>query len=104
MSFFFGAAALHRHAVTASRAGMVCMLCAGPGAGMNAIAADSVDARRARMVDEVAQMARDTARETGRGTFDARVMAALGKVERHRFMPPHSTAPTPHSNALSRRF
>lgn len=59
---------------------------------MNAIAADSVDARRARMVDEVAQMARDTARETGRATFDARVMAALGKVERHRFMPPAQSA------------
>lgn len=91
MSFFFGAA-LHRHAVTALRAGMACMLCAGPGAGMNAVAADSVDARRARMVDEVAQMARDTARETGRGTLDARVMAALGKVERHRFMPPAQSA------------
>lgn len=55
---------------------------------MNAIAADSVDARRARMVDEIAQMAHDTASETGRSTLDARVMAALGKVERHRFMPP----------------
>ncbi len=59
---------------------------------MNAIAADSVDARRARMVDEIAQMVRDTARETGRGTLDARVMAALGKVERHRFMPPAQSA------------
>jgi protein-L-isoaspartate(D-aspartate) O-methyltransferase len=90
MSFFFCAAVLHRRAVAALRAGVVCMVCAGLGAGMNAVAADSNsnDARRARMVDEVAQMVRDTARETGRSTLDARVMAALGKVERHRFMPP----------------
>lgn len=59
---------------------------------MNAVAADSVEARRLRMVEEVAQMARDTARETGRATLDARVMAALGKVERHRFMPPAQSA------------
>ena len=59
---------------------------------MNAIAADSIDARRARMVAEIAQMARDTALETGRSTIDARVMAALGKVERHRFMPPSQFA------------
>ena len=54
---------------------------------MSAVAADSVDVRRARMIDAIAQMARDAAHETGRGTIDARVMAALGKVERHRFLP-----------------
>ncbi len=54
---------------------------------MNAVAADSIEARRARMVEDVAQMARDTARETGRDTLDARVMAALRKADRHRFMP-----------------
>lgn len=63
---------------------------------MNAVAADgdsnSNDMRRARMIADIAQMARDTARETGRGVFDARVMAALGKVERHRFMPPAQSA------------
>lgn len=91
MSFFFDAAALPRRAVTALRAGVVCMACAG-GTGMNAVAADSMDARRARMVADIAQMARDTARETGRGMLDARVMAALGKVERHRFMPPAQSA------------
>lgn len=63
---------------------------------MNAVAADSNsnDARRARMVADIAQMARDTASETGRGRFDPRVMAALGKVERHRFMSP---ALSPHA-------
>lgn len=91
MSFFFDAAALPRRAVTVLRAGVVCMACAG-GWGMNAVAADSMDARRARMVADIAQMARDTARETGRGMLDARVMAALGKVERHRFMSPAQSA------------
>jgi len=88
MSFFFGIAILHRHAVAALRTGLVCMVCVGAGADMNAVAAEGNDARRARMVEEVAQMVRDTARETGRGTLDTRVMEALGKVERHRFMPP----------------
>jgi len=32
-------------------------------------------------------MARDTAGETGRPTFSARVMAAIAKVPRHRFVP-----------------
>ncbi len=45
-------------------------------------------AERARMVAEVAQMARDTARETGRAVFSERVMRAMGKVERHRLVPP----------------
>jgi protein-L-isoaspartate(D-aspartate) O-methyltransferase len=48
----------------------------------------SYAAARARMVDEVARMARDTARETGRETLAASVMAALGRVPRHRFVPP----------------
>lgn len=112
MSFFFGAAALHRHAVVVLRAGVICIVCAGPGADMNAVAADSVEVRRARMVEEVAQMARDAARETGRGTLDARVMAALGKVERHRFMPPaqsvhaYANRPLPigHDQTISQPF
>jgi len=44
-------------------------------------------ADRRRMVDEVAAMARDTARETGRAAFAERVLEALRKVERHRFVP-----------------
>jgi protein-L-isoaspartate(D-aspartate) O-methyltransferase len=42
---------------------------------------------RARMVDAIARMARDTARETGRASFAPTVMAAMGKVPRHRFVP-----------------
>ncbi len=41
---------------------------------------------RAKMVDEIAVMARDTASETGRATFGLRVMSAITKVERHRFV------------------
>jgi protein-L-isoaspartate(D-aspartate) O-methyltransferase len=43
-------------------------------------------AARSRMVEEVAAMARDTAAETGRATFSARVMQSMRTVERHRFV------------------
>ena len=52
-----------------------------------AAAADDNATRRERMVDEVAVMARETGRETGRPTFSGRVMDALRRVERHRFVP-----------------
>jgi protein-L-isoaspartate(D-aspartate) O-methyltransferase len=42
---------------------------------------------RRRMVDEIAADARSTSRDTGRASFADRVMAAMGKVERHRFVP-----------------
>ena len=44
-------------------------------------------AARARMVGEIAAMARETAGETGRPKFSDAVMAAMGKVPRHRFVP-----------------
>ena len=43
--------------------------------------------RRARMVAEIAAMARETGVETGRPRFRDAVMAAMGKVPRHRFVP-----------------
>jgi protein-L-isoaspartate(D-aspartate) O-methyltransferase len=45
-------------------------------------------AERARMVAEIAQIARETAVETGRAAFSERVMRAMGRVERHRLVPP----------------
>jgi protein-L-isoaspartate(D-aspartate) O-methyltransferase len=45
-------------------------------------------AERARMVAEVAQMARETAASTGRAAFSEPVMRAMGRVERHRLVPP----------------
>lgn len=55
---------------------------------MNAEAADDVVVRRERMIAEIEQLVRETRRETGRETLDARVIAALRKVERQRFVPP----------------
>ena len=40
------------------------------------------------MVAEIALMARQTAFETGLPVFSAQVMRAMGKVERHRLVPP----------------
>lgn len=51
-----------------------------------ATAQDKYAPARAKMLDEIALMARDTAAETGRATFAVRVMNAIGKVERHRFV------------------
>ena len=45
-------------------------------------------AERARMVQEIAQVARETAVETGRAVFSAQVMRTMNKVERHRLVPP----------------
>ncbi len=52
--------------------------------------ADSRDphaVQRAALVREIAAMARATGYETGRPVFSKSVMAAMGKVERHRFVP-----------------
>lgn len=53
---------------------------------MSSALAQDHAAARAKMVDELAAMARQTASETGRATFSPRVMTALRKVERHRFV------------------
>src|SRR6266850_4704237 len=50
-------------------------------------AQDQRAAARARMVAEIAAMARETGGETGRPGFSDAVMAAMGKVPRHRFVP-----------------
>lgn len=52
----------------------------------SASAQDTYTAARAKMVEEIAVMARDTAVETGRAAFSPRVMNAMIKVERHRFV------------------
>jgi len=50
-------------------------------------AQDQRAAARARMVAEIAAMARETGGETGRPRFSDAVMGAMGKVPRHRFVP-----------------
>lgn len=49
--------------------------------------ADDRSPDRARMVQQIATMAAQTAADTGRAVFSPRVMAALGRVQRHRFVP-----------------
>ena len=51
------------------------------------IAQDRYAAERGRMVAEISSMARETGFETGRPAFSDRVMAAMRKVPRHRFVP-----------------
>jgi hypothetical protein len=49
--------------------------------------ADEFAERRQRLNADIAALARQTAVETGRREFDARVMAALDRTPRHRFVP-----------------
>ena len=53
----------------------------------SSMAQDARAVERARMVEEIAAMARATGAETGRPRFGDAVMAAIGKVQRHRFVP-----------------
>ena len=55
---------------------------------MNVQAADDFDARRARLVDEIAAQMRATRDETGRERLSECVERALRTVPRHRFVPP----------------
>ena len=50
-------------------------------------AQDRHSAQRARMVAEIAVMARETGGATGRPSFSEAVMTAMGRVPRHRFVP-----------------
>ena len=56
-------------------------------AGAPAAAQDAYAEARRSMVREIAEMATETAVETGRPRLDARVMAAMAEVPRHRFVP-----------------
>ena len=53
---------------------------------MTAAAQDAFDTARKRMLDEIVQQTRETQRETGRATLSPRVMAAMAKVPRQRFV------------------
>jgi protein-L-isoaspartate(D-aspartate) O-methyltransferase len=48
---------------------------------------DPYAAQRAALVAEIVAMARATGQETGHPTLSGPVMAAMGRVERHRFVP-----------------
>jgi protein-L-isoaspartate(D-aspartate) O-methyltransferase len=51
-------------------------------------AADPFSAPRQRMVDEIREMAREARHETGRWSLEERVLEAMSRVPRHRFVPP----------------
>ena len=51
------------------------------------IAEDPYTKERARMVQEIEAEVEHTSRLTGKGSFDARVMAVMNKVARHKFVP-----------------
>jgi protein-L-isoaspartate(D-aspartate) O-methyltransferase len=63
------------------------LLLAAAGCG-GALAQDPFAPPRHAMVEEIRTIARDAATDTGRPTIDARVLAAMDKVPRHRFVPP----------------
>ena len=65
-----------------STLGLVAALATG-----EAQAQDPYARERAALLKEIEAMARDTGAETGRAVFSARVMAAMAKVPRHRFVP-----------------
>ena len=54
---------------------------------MTAEAQDSYARERARMVEEIAALTRETRLETGRAALAERVMAAMAAVPRHEFVP-----------------
>ena len=49
--------------------------------------ADGYATERRALIAEINALARETRAETGQGAFSARVMDAMGKVPRHRFVP-----------------
>jgi protein-L-isoaspartate(D-aspartate) O-methyltransferase len=49
-------------------------------------------AERARMTADIARIARETAVQTARAAFSEPVMRAMGRVERHRLVPPDQVA------------
>jgi protein-L-isoaspartate(D-aspartate) O-methyltransferase len=55
--------------------------------GMEASAQDSFEPQRKQMLDEIAAIAREARRETGRASLSPRVMEAVAKVPRHEFVP-----------------
>jgi protein-L-isoaspartate(D-aspartate) O-methyltransferase len=57
------------------------------GGDMTAEAQDAYARERARMVEHIAALTRETRFETGRAALSERVMSAMSKVPRHEFVP-----------------
>lgn len=75
-------------------------------------AQDRFAAARQAMVDKIVEITRETAFESGRASLQSRVLAAMNKVERHRFVPPDQEAfayanrplPIGHGQTISQPF
>ena len=67
--------------------GKILFLVLGPIAMTGADAQDGFAVQRKAMVGTVAALTRETQAETGRASLSDRVMAAMEKVPRHRFVP-----------------
>jgi protein-L-isoaspartate(D-aspartate) O-methyltransferase len=74
------------HRIMTARTIAIVLLLAVADAEVSA-AQDRHATQRARMVAEIAAMARETGGATGRPRFSEAVMTAMGKVPRHRFVP-----------------
>ncbi len=61
-------------------------------AGLNACAAEGVSADRGQMVAVIVQIIHDTRPETGRAVLLESKLAAMRRVERHRFVLPTQEA------------
>jgi protein-L-isoaspartate(D-aspartate) O-methyltransferase len=57
-------------------------------AGVCPAHAEDYAAARREMLRAIEQLTAQTALDTGRRSFDPRVLSVLGKVERHLFVPP----------------
>jgi protein-L-isoaspartate(D-aspartate) O-methyltransferase len=76
------------------------------------LTAADFDGPRQRLMEEIADLAQETAVETGRREFTPPVMAALGRVPRHRFVPqdqvPHAyknrPLPIGHGQTISQPY
>jgi protein-L-isoaspartate(D-aspartate) O-methyltransferase len=66
---------------------LLALLAIAAGGDITAQDQDAYARERARMLEEIALLARETRLETGRAALADRVMAALGKVPRHEFVP-----------------
>ncbi len=79
---------------------------------MTADAQDAFESRRSKMLEEIAQLTRETRFETGRSALSERTMAAMRKVPRHRFVLPgeehhaYDNRPLPigHGQTISQPF
>ena len=56
-------------------------------AGASGAATPDFAAERRRMVDDIAEVVRETRAEIGKTAFDERVMSAMAQVPRHAFVP-----------------